>query len=209
MKKFAVLFVTLLFSSMVSAIPLRFEEGKHYEVVSKVASTTPNVTEFFSFYCGHCYKFEFIAKSLEKSLPEGVSFKKSHVDFLRAASQETQQSLTRALVVGEKLGIKGKITDAIFSQIHEKRQPFSSNDDIKSLFVANGADGKKFDQLMKSFGVKGAANKMKKVQDELSSRQVLTGVPMFLVNDKYKIVSKELRSMDDYNALVEFLLAMD
>ena len=104
MKKIAVLFIAMVFSTMASAIPLRFEEGKHYEVVGKIASATPNVTEYFSFYCPHCYKFEGIVRSLEESLPKGVKFKKSHVDFMRSASPETQRALSRAMVVGEKNG---------------------------------------------------------------------------------------------------------
>ncbi|MCJ8271124.1 MAG: thiol:disulfide interchange protein DsbA/DsbL [Psychrosphaera sp.] len=208
MKKFAVLFITLLFSSMVSAIPLRFEEGKHYQVVNKVADTNPNVTEYFSFYCQHCFKFERIVEQIEKSMPKGAQFKKSHVDFMRNASAATQQSLSRALVVGEKMGIGHKITAAIFKQIHVDIKPFKSDDDIKALFAANGADVDQYSKLMKSFGVKGAANKMKKDQDSLSSRQILDSVPMLIVNNKFKINSREIRSLDDYNALIEFLLAM-
>ena len=209
MKKFAVLFVAFVFSAVASAIPLRFEEGKHYEVISQTASTTPMVTEYFSFYCPHCYKFEFVAKGIEKALPEGAKFKKSHVDFMRSASQETQQLLSKALVASEKLELDHAIIDAIFAHIHKERKPFNGIDDIKALFVAQGVDADKFDNAMNSFSVKGAANKMKKAQDDLSNRQVMTGVPMFIVNQKYKILSKELRSIDDYNDLVQFLLNKD
>jgi thiol:disulfide interchange protein DsbA len=209
MKKFAVLFFALVFSTVASAIPLRFEEGKHYEVISKNASTTPVVTEYFSFYCPHCYKFEFVAKGMEKALPKGVKFEKSHVDFMRSASQETQQNLSRAMVAAEKLGLGHKIIDAIFDQIHKQRKPFKDMADIKKLFVANGVSEDKFDKAMNSFSVKGAANKMKKSQDDLSNRRVMTGVPMFIVNNKYKLLSKELRSIEDYNELVQFLLNKD
>jgi thiol:disulfide interchange protein DsbA len=206
MKKFAVLFVTLLFSTMVSAIPLRFEEDKHYQVISKTASTTPVVTEYFSFYCPHCFKFEFVAKGIEKALPAGTKFEKSHVDFMRSASQETQQLLSRALIASQKLKLGHKIIDAIFDHIHTQSKPFSDINDIKALFVANGIAAEEFDNAMNSFSVKGAANKMKKAQEDLSNRQVMTGVPMFIVNNKYKIISKELRSQQDYNDLVQFLL---
>jgi thiol:disulfide interchange protein DsbA len=208
MKKFAVLCITLLFSSMVSAIPLRFEEGKHYQVINKVADTTPNVTEYFSFYCPHCFKFERIVEQIEKSMPKGAQFKKSHVDFMRNASSATQQSLSKALVVGEKMGIGHKITAAIFKQIHVDIKPFKDESDIKALFAANGADVVKFEKLMKSFGVKGAANKMKKAQESLSNSKVLDSVPMLIVNNKFKINSREIRTLDDYNALIEMLLAM-
>lgn len=209
MKKIALSFMTLLFSVLVfqsSAGVLLFEEGKHYQVISKTATSTPNVTEFFSFYCPHCYRFEFLAREIEGQLPEGAKFEKSHVDFMRTTSTETQQALSRALVVAEKFNMGHKMVDAIFEHIHKKKDTFSSEADIRALFEANGIEGKKFDDAMKSFTVKGAANKMKKMQDDLSNRSILSGVPMFIVNGKYKLLSKELKSKDDYLALVQFLL---
>ena len=207
MKKFTALIFTLLISTLVSATPWLFEEGKHYEVVGKVASAKPTVTEYFSFYCPHCFKFEFVAKEIENALPEGTKFAKSHVDFLRSASGDVQRSLTRAMIVADQMGAKHKIVDAIFNRIHKERKVFSGEADIRALFAANGLDVKKFDRLNTSFDVMEAAIKMKEAQDDLSKRQVLTSVPTFIVNNKYKILSAELRSVADYNSLVEFLLA--
>lgn len=207
MKKIAVLFVTLLFSSIANAVPELWQEGVHYQVINENASSEPNVTEFFSFYCPHCYKFEFVAREIEKTLPDGAKFKKSHVDFMRTTSTETQQALSRALVAAEKLNVGHEMVDAIFEHIHKKREAFKDEEDIKKLFIANGIDAAKYDKVIKSFSVKGEANKMKKAQDELSKNRVLTGVPMFIVNDKYKLLSRELRSMEDYLSLVKFLLA--
>lgn len=207
MKKIAVSFVALLFSSLIfnAQAVLKFKEGTHYEVISKTASSQPNVTEFFSFYCPHCYKFEFVAKQLEKDLPENATFKKSHVDFMRTTSAATQQALSRALIVAEKFDVGHKMVNAIFVHIHKEKKNFSNEADIRQLFVDNGIDGDKFDKAMKSFSVKGAASKMKKAQNDLGPK--LTGVPMFVVNDKYKVLGRELKSMEDYQELVQFLLA--
>ena len=208
MKKFAALFITLMFSTMASAIPLRFEEGKHYQVISSVASSEPKLTEYFSFYCPHCFKFEPIAKILAKSLPANAKFEKSHVDFMRTAPKEIQGALTRALVVSEKLGVDDKVIPAIFNQLHVKRVAFKSDDDIINLVSTLGVDTEKFTKLFNSSGAKRAAENMKKVQHDLSKRNVLTSVPMFIVNDKYKINARELRSEQDYKDLIAFLLAM-
>ncbi|MFT5164553.1 MAG: thiol:disulfide interchange protein DsbA [Alteromonadaceae bacterium] len=210
MKKIAVSFVALLFSTLMfnASAVLQFQEGTHYEVINKTASSKPNVTEFFSFYCPHCYKFEFVAKEIEKQLPEGVTFKKSHVDFMRTTSIETQQALSRAMIAAEKFKMGHKMTDAIFKYIHKDKKNFANVEDIYALAAANGIDGEKFTKAMNSFTVKGAASKMKKAQEDLSNSRALTGVPMFVVNDKYKVISKELKSMEDYQALVQFLLTL-
>ena len=43
----------------------------------------PEVKEFFSFYCGHCFAFEpFANKSEQKAYRQGIELEKVHVDFL-------------------------------------------------------------------------------------------------------------------------------
>lgn len=202
------LFATFTFQSLANSVML-FEEGTHYQVINKTATKTPNITEFFSFYCPHCYKFEFLAKEIEKQLPKEGTFKKSHVDFMRNTSIETQQALSRALVVAEKYQMRDKMMDAIFVHIHKKKIGFSNEADIGKLFAANGIDSNKFRLGMKSVSVKATADKMKEVQDDLSKRRILNGVPMFVVNGKYKLLSRELKSKEDYLSLVNFLLAKD
>lgn len=213
MKKIVTSFVALLLSTVFAALSLSaqasvllYEEGKHYAVVSKTLSSKPNVTEYFSFYCPHCYKFEFVAKEIEKGLPDSVKFQKSHVDFMRSATPETQQALSRALVAADKLDVGHKMIEAIFAHIHKDRKPFSGEADIRKLFVENGVDGKKFDNAMKSFSVKGAANKMKKAQSDFAFGRGINSVPTFVVNGKYQLLAAELKSMEDYQNLVNYLL---
>jgi len=209
MKKFVLLLFISVFTSAANSIPLLFEEGKHYQVINDKASTAPNVTEFFSFYCPHCFRFESLAKDIENTLPENVTFKKSHVEFMRSAPADIQQALTRALVLANKLDNKDKIIADIFAQIHTKRKGFKNKNEVKEIFLSNGVDEEFYDEKMKSRNVKGIAYRMKNRQENLSMRKILTGVPMFIINNKYKILSKELHSKEDYIKLVNFLLNLD
>jgi thiol:disulfide interchange protein DsbA len=178
----------LILSANVSAIELK--EGVHYEVVNQQSSAKPEIKEFFSFYCPHCHTFEPLAKKLKEGEAEhGYTFKKSHVDFLRAAGPDIQEMLTRALVTAEKLN-KPEVNDAIFDYIHKQRAVFTSEKDVRNLFLVNGVKADEFEKAFNSFSVKTAAVKMKKEQDELSRRRVLTGVPTFIVNGKYKLIAK-------------------
>ena len=63
-------------------VPTDSDGDNQYTVIDVEKSAEPQVTEFFSFYCPHCYQFEPIMQSVEHKLPEGTSFKKMHVDFL-------------------------------------------------------------------------------------------------------------------------------
>ncbi|NQZ22502.1 MAG: thiol:disulfide interchange protein DsbA/DsbL [Colwellia sp.] len=209
MKKLVSLFVMLVLPLMASAT--NYQEGTHYTVVSAEATKKPEVREFFSFYCGHCFKFEPFMAGVKKQLPKGVKFEFNHVDFLRAASPVMQQMLTKAVIVAEQMGMDRKLMGAVFNYIHVQRAVFTSEKDIRNVFVLNGADGEKFDKLMKSFSVNSKAKLMKKKQDYYSKSGGLTGVPAVIVNGRYKIEAKELDQNDfekDYNNLVKYLLTL-
>ena len=190
----------------------KFEAGKHYEVISEQPSVKPEVKEYFSFYCGGCNAFEPIAQSVAKKLPDGVEFKKVHVDFIRAASPELQNALARAYLVAKNLGKGDQVASAIFNQIHRARAPFANEKDIRNLVLVHDIDGETYDKAMKSFSIRGAANQMKKEQDELSNRRILTGVPLLIVNGKYKINNAALnpREMEaELQQLIDYLLKKD
>lgn len=209
------LFTTCLLLALlpVSALAAeRFVEKTHYEVISEQTTSKPEVKEYFSFYCGGCNAFEPVAQSVAKKLPEGVEFKKSHVDFLRAATPEIQDALVRSYLVAKNLGKGDKISSAIFNQIHRFRVPFKTEQDIRSLMMLHDIDAEAYDSAMKSFAVRGAARQMKKEQDDLSERGVLTGVPTLIVNGKYKIINKSLTTTNmeaELVDLINFLLEKD
>ena len=73
-----------------NAFAANLEEGKQYIQVGQTASAQPEVIEFFSFYCPHCYAFEMeyhIPKQVAESLPKGTEFKQYHVNFLGRQSE--------------------------------------------------------------------------------------------------------------------------
>ena len=190
MKQLLSLMTALFFSASLFAVELK--EGVHYEVFDKTTSTTskPEIKEFFSYYCPHCMTFEPLADRLKAGEKKGnYKFVKSHVDFLRAAGPDIQFMLTKALVTADTLDVPAA-SKAIFNYIHKQRAAFTEEKDIRNLFVLNGIDGDKFDKVFNSFAVTAAAKKMKKDQDELNRKRVLTGVPTFIVNNKYKILNR-------------------
>lgn len=210
MKKLVSLLVMLLLPLMASAA--NYQEGKHYTVVSEQATKKPEVREFFSFYCPHCFSFEPFMASVKKQLPQGVKFEFNHVDFLGGASKSMQQMLTKAVVVAEQMGMESKLMPAVFNYIHVQRAVFTSEKDIRNVFVLNGADGEKFDKLMKSFGVNSKAKQMQKKQNYYAKSRGLTAVPAVIVNGRYRIENKELDKENfeqDYNNLVKYLLALN
>lgn len=189
-----------------------YKEGEQYTVVSSEISKNPEVREYFSFYCPHCYRFEPFFANVKKQLPAGVSFERNHVDFLRFTTPEIQGYLTRALVVAQQLNQEEKLVAAMFKYVHVQRGTFTSVKDVRNVFVLNGVDGEQFDKLFKSFEIKSQANRMKKHQEALAKKRMLTGVPAIVVNGKYRINNDALDRDNfeaDYNNLVKHLLTLD
>lgn len=195
----------------ITACAEKYTEGKHYTKVSEIASKKAEVREYFSFYCPHCLRFEPFMEKLKKNLPEGVKFERNHVDFLRAASPKIQGMLSKAIVVAEQLKMEKKLVGALFNYIQVQRAIITEENDIRNIFVLNGADGDKFDKLMKSFSVNAKAKAMKKSQDTMANNGALKSVPTVIVNGKYRINPSELDKNNieqDYQNLVNYLLTI-
>ncbi|MDP7592787.1 MAG: thiol:disulfide interchange protein DsbA/DsbL [Litorilituus sp.] len=207
---FMVLFM-LLATLSTNAFAAKYTEGKQYTKVSETASTKAEVREYFSFYCPHCLRFEPFMERVKSKLPKGVSFERNHVDFLRTASPKIQAMLTKSVVVAEQLGMDKKLIGAIFNYIQVQRAVITSEKDIRNIFVLNGADGEKFDKLMKSFSANSKAKLMKKNQEVMLKKRAITGVPAVIVNGKYRINPQELNKNNleqDYQNLIAYLLTL-
>lgn len=183
----------------------QFKLGEHYVEVKGIHSTTPQVTEYFSFYCPHCYKSEPFMHKVRALLPEATQFIKNHVDGMPGRKIEIEHLLTKALITAELLNVKDTIVQSIFSYIHQGKADFTELKDIKNLFLLNGVDSNKFDNTIGSFKVNMAANTMRNNTDMLR-KQGFTSVPTLVINGKYKPNTESLKSMGEYLELISFLL---
>lgn len=102
------------------------------------------------------------------------------------------------------LGVEDKMIPAMFAQIHQKREAPQDEAELKRIFTDNGVDAQKFDAAYNSFAV----NSMQKRFDQQFKESTLTGVPGVIVNNKYIVIANEIRSYDEYNELVNYLLTL-
>lgn len=208
------IFASLLMAIMVPflANAATYTEGVQYTKVSEKKSKSPEVREYFSFYCPHCLRFEPFFAGVKKALPQGVKFERNHVDFLRFTTPEIQFMLTKALVAAQQLNVEEKVVGAIFNYLQVQRATVSNEKDIRNIFVLHGVDGAAFDKAFKSFAVNSKAKLMKKNQQDLTKKRALSGVPALFVNGKYRINNDKLDRNNfeqDYNNLVKYLLTLD
>jgi len=189
-----------------------YQEEKHYVKVKGITATGAEVREYFSFYCPHCYRYEPLMATVKKQLPKGVKFVRNHVDFLPGASHKMQQMLTKALLAAQMLDVEESQVAAIFKYIHVHRAVFTSQRDVRNIFVLNGIDGDNFDSAMASEELANKAKVMHDHQDALSKSGGITSVPAVIINGKYRLIATELDKTNpeqDYNNLVKYLLSLD
>ncbi len=189
-----------------AALAANFEAGNQYEVLKVEKSKTPQVTEFFSFYCPHCFKFEPVAKALAAKLPDNTEFVKSHVNFLGGLPKQTQSNLSYAYLIAKQQGKGEQVAEQIFHSIHIQRAPLQDIKDVKALLATNGISNDVFDAEIASMPVISAEKAMQEKQQKYSDIGALTGVPTFIVNDKYKININTIKSQEMLDELVAFLL---
>jgi thiol:disulfide interchange protein DsbA len=192
----------------VVAFANQYKEGLHYEVISERATKSPEITEFFSFYCPACNNMESVVTALKPLLNEDIKFKKTHVNFMGGYSEENQNMLSQALVTAEAMPEKDKLIAGIFNHIHGERKRINEVADVKDIFVAQGVDTTKFEKYYKSYGIRTKAAKMAKEQSNYQGKGALRSVPTFIVNGKYKLKyggKTGISSPEDMAKLINFL----
>ena len=208
MKKLMFL-VAALFMAPTLVAQTAYEEGVHYDVVSEQGTAKPEVKEFFSYYCPACNAIDPVVQTVMKTLPEGTSFKKYHVDFMGAASPEIQRTLSAAMVLAKTQGKGDEVNKAFFNHIHNERKAFANEAEIRDVAIAAGIDGAAYDKHLNNFMVKTQVNLMQKEQANLSKSRVLSSVPTFIVNGRFKINVAKLDQSNleqDLKNLINFLL---
>ncbi|WP_145584211.1 thiol:disulfide interchange protein DsbA [Yersinia intermedia] len=189
-----------------SASAAQFTDGTQYQTLNRAVTGEPQVLEFFSFYCPHCYQFEevyHVPQAVKKALPEGTKMTRYHVDFLGPLGKQ----LTQAWAVAMALGVEEKITPLMFEGV-QKTQTVQTPDDIRNVFIKAGVSGEDYDAALNSFVVKSLVAQQQKAAEDLQLR----GVPAMFVNGKYMIKNDgmDTSSMDiyvkQYADVVKFLL---
>ncbi len=179
MKKIWLALAGMVMAFSVSAAD--YSDGKQYNTLEKPVAGAPQVMEFFSFYCPHCYQFEevlHVSDSVKKKLPAGTKMTKYHVEFLGPLGKD----LTQAWAVAMAMGIEDKITAPMFEAV-QKTQTVQTPADIRKVFIDAGVKPEEYDAAWNSFVVKSLVAQ----QEKAAADAGLQGVPAMYVNGKYQL----------------------
>ena len=205
-KLLGILLLSCLFMVNAQAQEL-WKEGTHYKVISDKASSEKKITEFFSFWCPHCYHFEPIVAEVKKQKADDVKFEKVHVNFMRTTGPDVQDEATKAMIVGKALDKEEAVIAAIFAHIHRDRKLIAGVGDIKALLAKAGISEEDYDKAANSFAVNGQVKKNHKTLQQF--RRFVSGVPNFIVNEKYQAQFQRGMTPDDMTSLLLWLSNLD
>ena len=135
-----------------------------------------DVIEFFSYGCPHCYSFEPMLEQWVKRQPADVAFRRVPATF-----NPTFEGYARLFYALEAIGQVEALHKRVFAAIHVQRQRLDKEADIAAFVSANGGDGAKAVEAMKSFGV---ATKLRQAKQSFEAYKI-DGVPTLGIHGRW------------------------
>jgi thiol:disulfide interchange protein DsbA len=179
----------------------RFVEGQHFERLPQAVrvrdSSRIEVVELFWYGCGHCYSFEPVIKQWELSLAEDV-------DFIRSPAiwAPIMEMHAKAYFVAKNLGVLDRLHMPLFIALNIEGKQLASEVELAQLFARHGVDQEAFSKEFNSFGV---GRQIKQAKSHAKSYR-MKGTPEVIVNGKYRISSRNLKTQTEMLEVASFLV---
>ena len=193
---------TVLLLSTFYAQAREYKPGVDYEIKETKLTEKPEIREFFSLFCPHCYEVEQMFTPLNKEFVNKAEVVYNPVWQIGGELGKRTQS---AYAVAKKLGKENEIRALLFKRIKQTEGHLQANDDFAYIFDIVGVNAKSYRDELKTAEVKTLiSNYNQKIAD-----YGLNSVPQIIVNGKYLINLSNVQDQNDYKNLVSYLLSKD
>ena len=198
-KAFALLVLSIFFIS--SAQARDYKEGLDYEIRATNKTVEPEIREFFSFFCSHCF-------AMEKPFSQMAEFFKGKAKFIvnpvGLIGGDVGVESQKAYAVAINLEIEDELKEELFNRIHVKQDIPEDHDYFAELFESLGVPSEKYEQIYNSFVTQAKVAEY----DRHTKEMKIDAVPEIVVNGKYLVKTDNLESIEDYESLVSYLLTL-
>ena len=198
-----------LIASMTLSAPIAAEnyvEGVHYEAIDIPVKTglegeqplKVEVVEVFSYMCIHCYSFDPLLKLWEQNKAEQAVFNR-----LPAVFSPDWELMARAFYTAEILDVSEQMHEPLFEAIHKQPKNLRDEDIMAALFLEHAEiPAAEFTESFNSFFVRSRV-----MQARAKGRAYgITGVPVMIVNGKYRVGGRMAGSNEAMLDVVDFLV---
>ena len=200
---------------LLSQICAAAQEGIDYVVLQNPKPQAQGtLTKIFSYDCKHCYKFDItvdadlIARIKQKT---NLTFNPVHIEqrakYGRMANEFFALCIIRDHAAGraayDKNSLFKKAKDALFAAYHKdgSRWLWGESSFIDTLSKATGISAEDFAQARRQQDVQALCDEWKSWYDA-AKRQ---GIPAYVVNGKYLLLTANLRGVDQMAELIDEL----
>lgn len=198
-KAFALLVLLIFFIS--SAQARDYKEGLDYEIRATNKTVEPEIREFFSFFCSHCF-------AMEKPFSQMAEFFKGKAKFIvnpvGLIGGDVGVESQKAYAVAINLEIEDELKEELFNRIHVKQDIPEDHDYFAELFESLGVPSEKYEQIYNSFVTQAKVAEY----DRHTKEMKIDAVPEIVVNGKYLVKTDNLESIEDYESIVSYLLTL-
>lgn len=191
-----------------------FTEGTDYVKLQKPIPNVQNtLVKVFSYDCPFCYKYDKqVTPKIVPKLPQGVEFRPFHLKTKGKYGVQGSELFAVLLLKDKKNGVdlvsdkslfkKAKMT--YYNAYHDKKERWDAGPDayLKTGLDAVGMSKAEFDKEKSSPKVKA----LLKEWDASYDVAKVQGVPGYVVNGKYLIYTKNIKSVDSMLQLINELL---
>ena len=198
-KAFALLVLSIFFIS--SAQARDYKEGLDYEIRATNKTVEPEIREFFSFFCSHCF-------AMEKPFSQMAEFFKGKAKFIvnpvGLIGGDVGVESQKAYAVAINLEIEDELKEELFNRIHVKQDIPEDHDYFAERFESLGVPSEKYEQIYNSFVTQAKVAEY----DRHTKEMKIDAVPEIVVNGKYLVKTDNLESIEDYESIVSYLLTL-
>ena len=180
----------------------KYEEGVHYyrlrEVQPIQTGDRIEVVELFWYHCPHCFALEPVLESwVANTQPENSEYVRVPGIFRKSTIFDA-----KVFYALEALGVVDAMHADVFHEIHVRKNPFKSLEDLRPLLKKHSVNEADFKAAIDSFAVD---TKMKHAQ-LLFERYEATGVPTMIIDGKYGATASTAGGHKELMELTNFLV---
>ncbi|GFO70814.1 thiol:disulfide interchange protein DsbL [Geomonas limicola] len=202
--------------ALLAGTSFAFTEGTDYVKLAKpIANAQGTLIKVFSYDCPFCYKYDKkITPNLVPKLPRDLKFRPFHLKTKGKYGVQGSELFAVLLLKDQKAGLSDrdlyteksllkKAKMAYYTAYHDKKERWDAGPDayLKTGLDAVGMTKAEFDKAKNDPQVKA----LLKEWDQSYDVAKIQGVPGFVVNGKYLIMTKNITSIDGMLQLINEL----
>lgn len=211
-------FITLAAAALCAMPAFAAELGTQYQILDNPLPVPQGtLVKIFSYDCPFCFRYDIgvdpkVLPRVEKEA--GLNFMPMHLEtkgqYGRAASEFLAMCMLRdgkaGISIEDKASSFKKAKDAIYLAYHRKSERWTSGEAafVKTMTQATGISAAQFEKERKSPEVIALADSWKVTYPVAK----IQGIPAYVVNGKYLIMTKSIQSLNGMVDLVKELAAM-